>query len=151
MKNEVWDNIDKFIFGGNAEFTVLQEDPNSGKPTYAKYRVSQCKNSPNLYFVHTERLGNKELEFHGTLRFDKFGKCSYYKGKRVNDLYYNEKAVKALIWILANCIKGLLPYVHVLHHGKCSRCGRKLIDAVSLMWVWDRSVGGNRVYNIGEL
>lgn len=40
MKNEVWDNIDKFIFGGNAEFTVLQEDPNSGKPTYAKYRVS---------------------------------------------------------------------------------------------------------------
>ena len=134
MKNEVCYDIEKFIFGGNAEFIILQENPHNGVETSARYRVSQCKDSPSLYFVHTERLGSKKLEFHGSLRFNKQGRCSYYKGKKVNNSYYNEKAIHALIWVLANLHGGLPPYVHILHMGKCSRCGRKLVDRESILY-----------------
>lgn len=133
MKNEVCHNVNKFIFGGKAEFIIMQENPYNGEITSAHYKVNICKNDPSIYYVQTEQLNSKQLIYHGILHFNKNGKCSYFKGKNVNTFEYNEKAINALIWVLSKSVSGLPPYVHVLHVGKCSRCGRRLTDMESIL------------------
>ena len=44
---------------------------------------------------------------------------------------YNKQAVNALLWVLRYS-ENIPPVVHIYHHGKCSVCGRKLTDAMSL-------------------
>lgn len=133
MKNEIVYDIDKYIFGGNAEFTILQENPRTNEIISVKYRVQRCKDSPNLYFVSTEKVGSKELMFHGSIRVSQNNSMTYYKGKKVNNLLYSERNIQGLVWLLASIKQGLPPYVHVLHNGRCSRCGRKLKDRESVI------------------
>lgn len=127
MTNEITEDILAFIFGGKAEFTILQESINGKKEVSVRYRVSLSKDK-NVYFVSTQPIGSVDLSYHGYLY-----KGKYYKGKKFdfNPGDYNTPAIHALLWVLS---KGdNLPYVvHVLHHGKCSRCGRKLKDLESL-------------------
>ena len=122
------ENILAFIFGSKAEFTILQEAINGKKEVSVRYRVSQSKNNKDLYFVSTQPLGNTEIVYHGYI----YG-GNYYKAKtlKFDPTLYNNSAIKALLWVLS---KGdnLPTVVHVLHHGKCSRCGRKLKDIESL-------------------
>lgn len=127
MTNEITEDILAFIFGGKAEFTILQESINGKKEVSVRYRVSLSKDG-NVYFVSTQPLDSVDLSYHGYLY-----KGRYYKGKKFdfNPGDYNTPAIHALLWVLS---KGdnLPSVVHVLHHGKCSRCGRKLKDLESL-------------------
>ena len=128
MKNEVCHNVNKFIFGGKAEFTILQEVVNGKKEVSVRYKVSQSKDNKNLYFVSTQPLGSTEIVYHGYIYMG-----NYYKAKslKFNPALYNESAIKALLWVLSRG-DNLPKIVHVVHHGKCSRCGRSLKDIESL-------------------
>ena len=116
--NEVKYGIREFILGGKSEFTIFQE-PNIQE----KYKVLK-NDSGTVWFIYvgsdyqgyitkkdlyTTKVGNKKIENR------------------------NDKAVKALLWVLSHA-NNLPNAVHVYHHGKCSICGRKLKDAESLLY-----------------
>lgn len=128
MENEVHERVKDFLFGGNACFTLLQEGTGCKKSVSVRYRIVQSKDNKNMYFVYTNPIGEKELKYHGYIFKGSFKKA---KNLKFNPASYNEKAIIALQWLL---VKGdnLPRIVHVLHDGKCSRCGRKLKDVESL-------------------
>lgn len=127
MNNEVCTGVNNFILGGKAEFTILQEAVKGKKEVSVRYKVSKSKDG-NVYFVSTQPIGSVDLSYHGYLY-----KGRYYKGKNFdfNPGNYNTPAIHALLWVLDRG-DNLPSVVHVLHHGKCARCGRKLKDTESL-------------------
>ena len=135
---EVTENIKEFILGGRADFTILQEATDKTVEQQYKYRVTIPKDctpdNTNVWYVSAElsirtcgvELDGKNLKYQGYLKRD----LSFNVGaKGVED--YNQKAINGLLWILTHADK-LPSAVHVYHHGKCSVCGRKLTDAMSL-------------------
>ena len=122
MKNEVTYNVLGFILGGRADFTIYQE-PN----IQVKYRVI-VNDSRNVWFIYTETNSSKKVSYQGY--FTKSSPYIFKVGKKPN-IELNEKAIKGLMWVL-NHANSLPSTVHILHHGKCSVCGRQLKDVDSL-------------------
>lgn len=122
MKNEVKYNILDFILGGKSDFTIFQEPD-----IQVKYRVVS-NDSGNVWFVYTETKDSKKVSYQGY--FTKSIPYSFKEGKKPN-IELNTKAIRGLIWVL-NHANSLPSTVHILHHGKCSVCGRQLKDADSL-------------------
>lgn len=122
MRNEVKYNLLDFILGGKADFTIFQE-PN----IQVKYRVVE-NDTKTLWFVYTETDESKKVSYQGF--FTKSTPYVFREGKKSN-IKLNSKAIKGLMWVL-NHANSLPSTVHVLHHGKCSICGRQLKDADSL-------------------
>ena len=129
---EITTGIKEFILGGDARFTILQEATEK-TPTYqVKYRVKN-NGSNTCWFVSTELFfdndlfsDGKKLTYQGYLKRD----LSFNIGaKGIED--YNQKAINGLIWVLTHSDR-LPSAVHIYHHGRCSVCGRKLTDAISL-------------------
>lgn len=129
---EVTENIKEFILGGDARFTILQEATEKTPSYQVKYRVKN-NGSNTCWFVSTELFfdndlfsDGKKLTYQGYLKRD----LSFNIGaKGIED--YNQKAINGLIWVLTHSDR-LPSAVHVYHHGRCSVCGRKLTDAMSL-------------------
>lgn len=131
MEHEITIGVKDFILGGNSSFTIFQE-PN----IQAKYSV-KANDSKTCWFVSTELknvsaltddafISGTNLVYQGYLKTD----LTFNVGKKgVSD--YNEKSINALLWVLRHA-SNLPPNVHIYHHGKCSVCGRKLTDAMSL-------------------
>lgn len=134
MKNEVQFGIQEFILGGISEFTILQEAFGGKRAVEAKYKVKKSYNNSNMYFVYTQETSRGDMMYHGYIIKNTQG-FKYFRAKTLKfaSEYYNESAMTALSWVLAHA--GRLPaVVHVLHHGRCSRCGRKLTDSESLRY-----------------
>ena len=132
MNNKVVTGIKEFILGGKADFTIHRDAFNGKKPATFKYRVVANDNN-TCWFVYAELNESGDLEHNGkNLVYQGYLKrdMSFNVGKKgVAD--YNKTAIDALLWVLDKGDK--LPYmVHVFHHGKCSRCGRRLTDVESL-------------------
>lgn len=129
---EVIEGIKEFILGGDAHFTILQDATDNKPKCQMKYRVKNNGNS-TCWFVSTELAEDndlytdgKNLVYQGYLKRD----LSFNVGaKGVED--FNKRAISGLIWVL-NHADNLPSVVHVYHHGRCSKCGRKLTDADSL-------------------
>ena len=132
MNHRVLEGIKEFILGGNASFTIFQE-PNKGKEGVAiKYRVKKNDNG-TCWFIYTENANlndmiseGNNLKYQGYLKRD----LSFNIGSK-GDKNYNQQAIKGLLWVLNHSEK-LPSVVHVYHHGKCSKCGRRLTDLESL-------------------
>lgn len=136
MENEITCNVKDFILGGNANFTIFQEKTEKRGEIQVKYHVKSNDNR-TCYFISTELVSQPcSIDF-------KDGRNLLYQGYITsNDLYnfrvgkkgitdYNKQAVNALLWVLKYS-ENIPPVVHIYHHGKCSVCGRKLTDAMSL-------------------
>ena len=133
---EITEDIRDFILGGKADFTIHQEATDRSKDAQYKYIIKANENS-TCWFVSTEMLEgvpipenmyttSRNCVYQGYLKRD----MSFNIGKKgIAD--YNERAINGLLWVLRNAAN-LPPFVHVYHHGKCSKCGRKLTDAKSL-------------------
>lgn len=135
MVNEVSSGILNFILGGKSEFSILQDSTSRLDSIDIRYRVIVSDKNKNLYFVYTECNNSRIMKYHGYLAYSNSG-INFYRGKaKTSDGEFNEKAVKGLQWVLSMLFSGreLPSVVHVLHHGRCSRCGRKLKDSESLM------------------
>lgn len=135
---EVTENIKEFILGGKADFTILQDATRSTKEQQYKYKVTIPKDSTpddtSVWYVSAEldksnsgvEVDGKNLKYQGYLKRD----LSFNVGaKGIED--YNQKSINGLIWVLKHS-DNMPSAVHVYHHGKCSVCGRKLTDAISL-------------------
>ena len=129
---EITTGVREFILGGDARFTILQEATEKTPSYQVKYRVKN-NGSNTCWFVSTELFfdddlfsDGKKLTYQGYLKRD----MTFNIGaKGVED--YNQKAINGLLWVLDHADK--LPIVvHIYHHGRCSVCGRKLTDAMSL-------------------
>lgn len=135
MLNEVSSNILNFIFGGKSEFSIIQDATKVTGSIDVRYRIVVSDNRKNLFFVYTECSNSRNLKYHGYLLCTE-NSIKFIRGNaKIIDLEFNGKAVKGLLWVL-NILqsKRKLPnVVHIVHHGKCSRCGRKLKDTESLM------------------
>ena len=121
--------IGAFILGGKAEFTILQ-DTNS---VQARYKVIKSKDS-RLWFIYSTGENQTTLSYQGFISKDDlaYSKMRYGKNSPRN---LNEKSNKALLWVLRHASSSTIPNtVHVIHHGKCSVCGRPLKDTISLMY-----------------
>ena len=128
MLNEVSSGILNFILGGKSEFSIVQDSTSRLGSVDIRYRVIVSDNNKNLYFVYTECMDSRTMKYHGYLIYSNSG-INFYRGKaKILDEEFNEKAVKGLQWVLSMLFSGreLPSVVHVLHHGKCSRCGRKI-------------------------
>lgn len=133
MENEVTMGVREFILGGNANFTIYQSSVNGGKSHTEKYGVRKNDNG-TCWFVYTgtDNSGSvtedsNSMVYQGYLN----RKLAFNVGKKGSP-NYNKKAIDGLLWVLKHA-DNLPSAVHVLHHGKCSVCGRKLTDVESLM------------------
>lgn len=134
MQNEITKNVYNFILAGNAEFSLIQDPTPKSKGCTVKYKLRRCRGNERMYFIHSEGKTSKNLFYQGYISFDRPGVLRYMRprpGKNPG-AEYNEAAVKALLWLIAHA-NSLPSVVHIVHHGKCSRCGRKLTDAESLV------------------
>lgn len=122
MRNEVKYNILDFILGGKSDFTIFQEPD-----IQVKYRIVSSDNG-NVWFIYTQTKGSKKISYQGY--FTKSVPYTFKESKNTIE-EVNTRAIKGLMWVL-NHANSLPSTVHVLHHGKCSMCGRQLKDADSL-------------------
>lgn len=121
--------IESFILGGKAEFTILQDTNN----VQARYRVVKSKDS-KLWFIYSTGENQTSLSYQGFITKGDLSYSSMRYGKN-SPRNLNEKSNKALLWVLRHAVKNTLPdSMHVIHHGKCSVCGRPLKDTISLMY-----------------
>ena len=145
MKNEVSENISKFILGGNADFCIVQERDKSGigQCVDIKYRYSvkrgRCKGT---FLVSAGEARGQKLMYLGTLRKASNGSYTLREVDNLNDAY--KMLANGLVWVLSR--ETCLPSrVHVVHNGKCGVCGRPLTDAESV----SRGIGPTCIKKIG--
>lgn len=120
--NQVKENIVKFILGGYAEFTIFQE-PN----IQYKYKIKKNQEG-TLFFVYLKD-GKGNFDYQGYLQWVR-DSYKFFVGRKGN-IAYNNSAINGLLWVL-NRGDRLPSQVKIFHHGICSACGRKLIDAKSI-------------------
>jgi len=121
LPNEIASGIRSFIFGGNAEFTIFQE-PNIKH----SYRVVKHDSAP-LWQVYTKNVNGVE-ECQGYLTMTYGSPC--FVVSRRDYLTCPETVITGLVRVLK--YKNLPDVVHVIHHGRCSVCGRRLSDMESI-------------------
>ena len=135
VDNEVKDTF-QFIFGGKAEFTIMNMDSKKG----FKYKVTQCRDKKELFFVKVK--DGAEWEYAGYITMKDEQSCSYKRGnKGTRD--FNDPAINGLAWAVRKGHNPLPRPMIMMHHGKCACCGKKLDDAVSVARgfgpvCWDR-------------
>lgn len=133
--NEVH-NVTDFVFGGNSEFTIANMNTGEG----CKYKVRQCKDNKNLFFVRVK--DGSEWEYAGFITRKDEG--MYYKKGNKGTRDFEDPDIKGLTWALVKGRNSELPNpIIMMHHGRCACCGKKLDDAISVSRgfgpvCWDR-------------
>jgi hypothetical protein len=114
-----------FILAGKSRFTVVNEKTGNS----FTYHVVKAEGS-DVWFVRVA-VSYEKYQYAGFLA--KNGESlKYVQGNR-GCFSEDVQSVKALLFVLDRSRRGLLPdFVHVLHHGKCGKCGRVLTDPVSI-------------------
>ncbi len=120
--NEVQVNLMDYLLGGRSDFTLVQDGT-----AQVDYTI-QANDKKTCYFVYTESLTTGKVIYQGYFTPSEKRVC---RAKKVNVDEYNERAIRALEWVFRHSER-LPSVVHIYHHGRCSRCGKKLTDAESL-------------------
>jgi len=135
MKHLSKENIDSFVFAGNATFTIINEKTGNR----FTYKVTQAKDpSPEykgVWFIKVlyGRDNNTPYIFLGTVfEYGDYAQSSplrkkgkFYRHGRNSKFTTNGTCVKTFIFFLT--YRHQLPeFIKVYHEGKCGYCGRKL-------------------------
>lgn len=112
-------DLQKFMFGGNATFTVVSK----GSGTRYTFKVRQPKpDTPHFVKVLTGSDNENDYAFLGTI-FDR----STYKHSRKSSISETAPSARAFEWLFKHLADPALESkVDVHHEGRCCRCGRKL-------------------------
>ena len=111
------DKIELFILAGNATLTLR----NTTTGNRFTYRVRQCDDKPELYFVSvlTGSDNTSDYQYLGTLR-----SLSYAHGRK-SRIASDATSARAFAWFWEH--RHALPAcVEVWHEGRCGRCSRLL-------------------------
>jgi len=106
-----------FLLAGHAIVTVL----NTATGNRLTYKVSQCADNPQLYFVAVLRGPNNtdDYTYLGTIRGG-----MYWHGKK-SKVSQDAQSARGFVWLWAH-LDALPPQMKVYHEGRCGRCGRVL-------------------------
>lgn len=121
-------NVRKYLFGGWSRFTIVQYNAD-GSQIREDYELKLNEKHRNMYFVYTRDLYERKMYYHGFVKDYESG-LKYERAKTLklrSDEYYNEKAVKAFMWVLERA-NSLPERVKIYHDGTCAKCGRQLLD-----------------------
>lgn len=134
MENEIdRGTIESFLLAGNCTFIIYQDGTEKTPVVKKKYKLKLKEKGGNGYYLYTTENNGNSMKYHGFLiKGDR--SWFYYPGKKVvGTSKYNNANVKGLLWVL-NHLDRLPSAVHILHTGKCSRCGRTLTDPESMKY-----------------
>jgi hypothetical protein len=122
------DDISKFVFGGNATFTVVNTDTNK----WFTFKVRQPKGNKDVSFVSvlTGSENGTSYSFLGTF----FSKGQVYRRSKKSSIGSDAQSAKVISWFFKTFINNeeKYPTVQVFHDGKCGACGRKLTTPQSV-------------------
>lgn len=112
------DDTLRFVLAGNAYFTLVSVTTQNR----FTYRVRQCEDKPELYFVSVLTGADNESDYtyFGTI-YDADGPV--FKFGKKSRIGKDAQSVRAFEWWMANMDSDK---VEVYHEGRCGRCGRKL-------------------------
>lgn len=128
FQNEITENILDFILAGKAEFIVYQEPSGNSKGGKENYKVVLSDSQKEgMFFVYRN---NTYLGYFFVNDLPKITSVRN-KTKKVENMETLSKPLCYVLRLLSNN-KELSPLVHVIHIGKCSVCGKKLSDPVSI-------------------
>lgn len=122
------DDIKKFVFGGNATFTVT----NTNTRNRFTFKVKQPKNNDSVFFISVLNGSdnNSNYSFIGTY----FTNGGNYRHGKKSSIGKDAQSAKVISWFFSrfiNC-EEKYPFVQVYHEGKCGSCGRKLTTPESI-------------------
>jgi hypothetical protein len=122
------EDIEKFVFGGNATFTVI----NTKTKNRFTFKVKQPKNNDSIFFVSVLNGSdnNSNYSFIGTY----FTKGNTYRHGKKSSIGRDAQSAKVITWFFSRFINNeeKYPFVQVYHEGKCGSCGRKLTTPESI-------------------
>lgn len=116
--------LEKYIFAGNAYFTLTSKKTN----THYTYNIYRKKNAPVWYVkIHD---GHSHV-YSGYIKVIN-GMYRYFKGNSgVYDM--NDNRILSLMWFIRHMKDSDIDTKIVLQHvGKCCKCGRTLSDPKSI-------------------
>lgn len=115
--------FEHFALAGNATFTVR----NTRSGNRFTYRVRQCNDKPELYFVSvlSGTDNTTDYQYLGTIR-----NGSYAHGRK-SRIAADAMSAQAFAWVWYYR-KALPSFVEIWHEGKCGRCGRLLTTPESI-------------------
>lgn len=115
-----------FIFGGNANFTLLNENSNISY----QYVIKRCKDNNKMFFVSVKE-GREPLTYAGYMVVINENTIAYQTGKKGNRSR-TDPAIKGLEYAIVHGKATLPSPMRMYHHGKCACCGKKLTDEESI-------------------
>ena len=123
MKKLDRDDVQDFVLGGKALFTVKNEETGS-RFTYKVQKSKKIEDSP--LFVSVLTGANNEVWSNYTFLGTIFDEKNYRHGKN-SSIGYDAQSELVFKWFFPRVLAGKLPdVVNVYHEGKCGICGRKL-------------------------
>jgi hypothetical protein len=122
------EDIKKFVFGGNATFTVVNTDTKK----HFTFKVKQPKNNNEIFFVSVMNGSdnNSNYAFIGTY----FNNGNSFRHGKKSSIGKDAQSAKVISWFFNKFINNeeKYPTVQVYHEGKCGKCGRKLTTPESV-------------------
>ena len=122
------DDIKKFVFGGNATFTVVNTDTKK----WFTFKVRQPKNNNEIYFVSV--LNGSDNSSSYTFLGTYFNESQSYRYSKKSNISSDAQSAKVISWVFNRFVENeeKFPTVQVYHEGKCGSCGRKLTTPKSV-------------------
>lgn len=126
-------NVPAFALAGRSTITLL-----SGESGHRfTYKIQQCKDNDQLYFVHLLYGQDNERDYRYTGCYYADTKAFVpVKNYRNSPQYSWPPSLRAINFFFAR-MYAIPDNLHVYHEGKCGRCGRKLITPESI----ERGIG----------
>lgn len=122
------ENVKAFVLAGNSLFTL--QSGNTGR--YFTYKIKKVKDEENKYFIYrlSDSDNTKDYVYIGIYFTDthKFYAVKPYCSRPRFTWPPSIKTVEYFLDKLDNLPNNL----HVLHHGRCARCGRLLTTPDSI-------------------
>lgn len=127
LDNEVLSGVLTYVFGGKAEFCILQEPASK---FWFSIRKSKYK---GVYFISGSSESARKLKYLGTMTcYDNNGQMYPLRYKLAKDA--DDKSDYLMNGLMRVLERGdnQNPKVHIIHNGRCSVCGRLLTDDESV-------------------
>jgi hypothetical protein len=119
------ENAEKFIFAGNAIFT-LESEKTGNRYTY---KVNKCEDKKDFYFVGLLVGPDNEYDYKYIGVIDK----NNFRTTKASKLTNNSTPVIAFNFFLKKMNKlNAIPELKIYHMGKCAKCGRPLTTPESI-------------------
>lgn len=118
MLNEITMGVRDYILSGKSDFTILQESVGEKPRVACRYTVKLSPKKENVYFVYTQDVISHRMVYHGYFTVYR-GTYKYLRAKTTKTENYNEKAIRALLWVLQRA-DHLPALVHIIPTGRWS-------------------------------